>query len=157
VTLKSGTNEIVLKVGMQMRRSEDGSWSATDQPANSYTSNSGRSSNSNSNDRRSDSGRNRSRNGGASGNASEGNPGNAMMPPDSGMPLPIPPEVGNLDPNDPVARLMLRRLQEEGGVPPAPVENQPQENPPVENSQSENPDTTTNNPAENNPNAQPER
>ena len=29
-----------------------------------------------------------------------------------------PAEAGNLDPSDPVARLMARRLQETGGVPP---------------------------------------
>ena len=155
VTLKSGTNEIVLKVGMQMRRSEDGSWAATDAPASSYTSNGGR--NSNSNERRSESGRNRYRNnnGSSDNNVPQANPGNEVMPPG---PAEMPPPPDNLDPNDPVARLMLRRLQEEGGAPPpAPVENQSPVNPPGENPQNENPDTITNNPVENTPNAQPER
>lgn len=156
VKLVSGTNEVVLKVGMQMRRSEDGNWTATDAPVNAYTSN-GRSSSSN--ERRSENGRNRTRTYNSSSRTSRPeNSGNEMPPPNTGVALPMPP--GNLDPTDPVVRLMMRRQQEEGGgVPPGPGNDQQPENPPGENSPNDNPDTNTNAPGDTNPNpnAQPER
>jgi hypothetical protein len=108
VKLVSGTNEIELKVGMQMRRSADGKWAAAAVSESSLASNNRNEERGN---RRFD--RNNS-------NASAGNSGSEPM----GLPGPEsepdqPPNLSNLDPNDPVARLMLRRLQAEGGVPPA--------------------------------------
>jgi hypothetical protein len=124
VKLSLGTNEIELKVGMQMRRSPDGKWSAAARGETSFAFNSnsrsrdsGRSdrrNNSRDNDRfsvrsRNDQGRNRV-------NQSERAPvPEANMPATEAVEIALPPEMGNLDPNDPVARLMLRRLQETGG------------------------------------------
>jgi hypothetical protein len=110
VKLAADTNEVQLRIGMQMRRSEDGSWTAAEATSNSspgaYVSNSrgdrdrgerrwNRSSNADSN-----SGRN------SNGNQPQGESAAPMIAP------------GNLDPNDPVQRLMMRRMQEEGGGAP---------------------------------------
>ena len=77
--------------------------------------------------------------------------------------MPMPPEVGagptpdvpNLDPNDPVARLMLRRMQEEGGGAsvPQPANNQPAEQPATEPSE---PNAAGTPPANDNQNPPPE-
>jgi hypothetical protein len=124
VKLSLGTNEIELKVGMQMRRSPDGKWSAAARGETSFAFNSnsrsrdsGRSDRRNNfrdNDRfsvrsRNDQGRNR-------GNQSEGGTvPDANIPGSEAVEVALPPEMGNLDPNDPATRLMLRRLQETGG------------------------------------------
>lgn len=109
VKLQSGTNQIELKVGMQLRRTEDGSWSMAEAPAggvaSTYTGNRQRG-----NDR-SSWGRNNSRWGGQT--SSSSTTGSS-----SGSSETSTPNLANLDPNDPVARMMLRRMQEEGIVPP---------------------------------------
>jgi hypothetical protein len=109
VKLVSGTNEIELKVGMQMRRSADGKWAAAAASETSLASN-------NRNEERGN--RRFDRNNSA---ASAGNSGSEPMglPGPESEPDQPPPDLSNLDPNDPVARLMLRRLQAEGGVPSA--------------------------------------
>jgi hypothetical protein len=139
VKLSSGTNELELKVGMQMRRSEDGKWSVGERAENSYASNSdSRSRNygrSDRNDRRS--GFFSTRNGFRSA-ASQGEGGG-----DRGNP---PSSPVNLDPSDPVARLMLRRLQETGGTVNQIGNNEPTDgNPGAEGNQ----DAESNGPAEN--------
>jgi hypothetical protein len=139
VKLSSGTNNIDLKVGMQMRRSEDGKWAASEASvAPSYASAARPSTGSSrwEGRRESSSGRNGSRNnfrneGGSRSVPSEPSGANAVAPPDaSAVMVPptegnIPPEAANLDPNDPVARLMLRRLQEMGGASAAPNDSAP--------------------------------
>jgi len=112
VKLQLGTNQVELKVGMQMRRSEDGSWSAADAPSGGLTSYSGN--RPRGNDRRSWTGRGNSRSGGSFGQSQGSDSAAVGNGPEAAMPNP-----GNLDPNDPVARLMLRRMQEEGIAPPA--------------------------------------
>ena len=113
VKLVSGTNQLELAVGMQMRRNAEGRWSVAElaeSSGNSYASNS----------RRRETGARRSnpdsnRTGSQSGTL-------AVAPPEdqiggaaeAGAPNP-PPEAGSSDPNDPVARMMARRLQETGG------------------------------------------
>jgi hypothetical protein len=112
VKLVSGTNAIELKVGMQMRRSADGNWAAAAASETSLAANPG------SNEER---GGRRFEHGNFP-NASSGNSGAEtpeMAGPESGPDQ--PPNFANLDPNDPVARLMLRRLQAEGVVPPPPA------------------------------------
>jgi hypothetical protein len=104
VKLTSGTNDVDLKVGMQMRRSEDGTWTAMEAPATSFASafeNRGRGDR---NDRRSGFNRRDSRSGSAFGSS-----GSSSAPTET-----LAPNLDNLDPTDPVARLMLRRMQEEG-------------------------------------------
>ncbi|HEU5125209.1 MAG TPA: hypothetical protein VFW05_14235 [Verrucomicrobiae bacterium] len=113
VKLVSGTNEIDLKVGMQMRRSADGNWAAAAASETSFASN-------HRNEVRG--GDRGSRRFGSYGSqASSGNSDSESMqlPGPGSAPDQPPPDLSNLDPNDPVARLMLRRLQAEGGVPPA--------------------------------------
>jgi hypothetical protein len=112
VKLSHGTNEIIeLRVGMQMRRSPDGKWSAADQAEGvGYASNSRRNWDRGGGDRSERrGGRNNFR-----GNNNQSNGGTASS--EAAAPTP-PPEMTNLDPNDPVARLMLRRMQETGGAP----------------------------------------
>jgi hypothetical protein len=125
VKLVSGTNEINLRVGMQMRRSPDGKWAASESSDTSYAFNSGsRSRNVGRTDRRSDSNRSYHRTGDQPANAATGQGGTEMaLPPDAMAPAMdatavMPPEMSNLDPNDPVARMMLRRMQETGGAAP---------------------------------------
>ena len=99
VKLSSGTNELELKVGMQMRRSENGKWSVGERGDNSYASNpDSRSRDSGRNDRRSGSfpTRNNSRN--AAGQKNENPPATATA----------------LDPNDVIARLIANRNRETG-------------------------------------------
>jgi len=119
VKLVSGTNEITLKVGMQMKRSPDGKWAASEGSDTSYAFNSGLQSRyGGRTDRRSDY-RNYRRAGAvpANGAATE-----IVVPADPMAPTmdatPVPPELSNMDPNDPVARMMLRRMQETGGAAP---------------------------------------
>jgi hypothetical protein len=110
VKLSSGTNELELKVGMQMRRSEDGKWSIGERRENSFASNS--------ESRSRDSGRN-DRNDRRSSFLSTRN--NSRSP--SGPPADAAP----LDPNDVIARLMAIRNRETGGA------NQNDNEPPIEN------------------------
>lgn len=120
VTLVSGTNQVALKVGMQMRHREDGTWFAAETPvsSSSYASdNSNRSS-----DRYSSYGHSGYRSDDSSHRSQTDGSAPAM---DSNPGSPLPAALGNLDPNDPVARLILRRLQEEGGVPPSPAPELP--------------------------------
>jgi hypothetical protein len=105
-TLASGTNELELSVGMQMRRNEDGRWSVGEQgesAGGSYASISR--------------GRRPERRAGASNPGSPAaeasNPDQVESAPDAGTPP--PPGPASSDPNDPVARMMARRLQETGG------------------------------------------
>ena len=115
--LASGTNELELSVGMQMRRNEDGRWSVGEQgesSGGSYASTS----------RRRGSGR-RSLNSNPAqagsrieshSGASTGDQSAAVQVDDApGAGAPPPPEATSSDPNDPVARMMTRRLQETGG------------------------------------------
>jgi len=115
--LASGTNELELSVGMQMRRNEDGRWSVGEQGESSGGSISSIS-------RRREPGRrslnsNPARAGSrieSRSAASTGDPSAADQvedAPDAGAPP--PPEATSSDPNDPVARMMARRLQETGG------------------------------------------
>jgi hypothetical protein len=160
VKLVSGTNEIELKVGMHMRRSEDGHWSASEAAGgafNSYVSSSSRGSNRN--DRRSYRGGNTGGGAASSQTSSDPNAQSEMpMPPDGGAGP--GPDAANLDPNDPVARLMLRRLQEEGGgaAVPQPSNNQLSNNPPAEQPATEPSDTNAAGtpPANDNQNPPPE-
>jgi hypothetical protein len=117
VKLSSGTNELELKVGMQMHRSENGKWSVGERGENSYASNSdSRSRNPGRNDR----------NDRRSSSFSTGT--NFRSAAGQGGENPPPTDAATLDPSDPVARLMLRRLQETGGN-----VNQTANAPPVEN------------------------
>jgi hypothetical protein len=133
VKLVQDSNEVQLKVGMQMRRSEDGKWSAAEASANggggsSFAGNNSRwtrpdrrTNNSGDRDRtRNDfgsrniarQGDNNSGQGQNRGDDSGGASGRMdVQPAESAIPL----EGAVLDPNDPVARLILRRMQETGG------------------------------------------
>jgi hypothetical protein len=111
VKLSAGTNEVELRVGIQMRRSEDGKWSVGGRTETAYASTSesrsrgsGRFDRNDRNDRRSGSPSNRFDFRRSAGPGDAG--GNRASP---------PVDTANLDPNDAVARLMLRRLQEAGG------------------------------------------
>jgi hypothetical protein len=134
VQLSAGTNSVELRVGMQMRRSDDGTWSvaeASDYAGMSRAPESG-SWGSRRFDRRSD-GRGNSRNSGrssSSGSTDQGGMANAgpggQAPPEMS---PAGASAGEAD--DPVARLMRRRMQETGGeAPPGDVENPGGEPPP---------------------------
>jgi hypothetical protein len=120
VKLVSGTNTLELRVGTQMRRDDNGRWSAGE-PAEtgdySYASNSSRS----------DSGRRRfnseSRRTGSRANSPTAIPSPASAAPDAssgGAPetdvAPAPASDGAADANDPVARMMARRRQETSGA-----------------------------------------
>jgi hypothetical protein len=105
VKLVSGTNAIELKVGAQMRRSDDGTWTVGQQSElgsgfASVGTDFGRS------DRRSEFNR---------GGGRTSFRGNQTSQQESTVENASP---ANLDPGDPVARLMLRRLQEVGGGAP---------------------------------------
>ena len=113
VKLISGTNEIELKVGMQMRRSADGNWAAAAASETAFASNN------RSEDRRGDRGSRRFGRYGSASSSGNSNSESMELPGVESEPDQPPPDLSNLDPNDPVARLMLRRLQAEGGVPPA--------------------------------------
>ncbi|HZL44463.1 MAG TPA: hypothetical protein VFD66_14430 [Verrucomicrobiae bacterium] len=110
VKLSSGSNELELKVGMQMRRNEDGQWSVGNQPESSlqaYQPDSSRSTTR----RRSEPGARRSE--------PQNSQPDATDVPDA-PPAPdldttnAPPVNAGGDPNDPVARMMRRRAQEAG-------------------------------------------
>jgi hypothetical protein len=118
VKLASGTNVTELKIGMQLRRTADGKWLAAEGAelaADSYASNS------NDSGRRYD-----SRRGGSRFNFRNGNnrfasrdQSNYGAPPEMNSDTTeTPTDLSHLDPNDPVARLMLRRIQAEGGTVP---------------------------------------
>jgi hypothetical protein len=99
VKLSSGTNELELKVGMQMRRSENGKWSVGERGDISFASSSdSRSRDSGRSDRRSGSFPNRNNSRNAAGQRSEN-------PPSTATPL---------DPNDVIARLIANRNRETG-------------------------------------------
>ncbi len=117
VKLVSGTNTLELKVGTQMRRDDNGHWSAGEPAAafeHTYASNSSR----NESGRRrfnQDSNRATFRSGSATTTAS---PRPAVLDQTGGLeagPAPAPASAGAVDSNDPVARMMARRLQENGG------------------------------------------
>jgi hypothetical protein len=103
VKLSSGTNELELKVGMQMRRSENGKWSVGERRENSFASNS--------DSRSRDSGRN-DRNDRRPGLISTRN--NSRTPAGQGREN-LPTDAAALDPNDVIARLMANRNRETGG------------------------------------------
>ncbi len=135
VKLVSTTNEITLKVGMQMRRSPDGKWSASASEP-SYAFNSGAGSGSRSrwsrSDRRSDYGHNdhRTDEHSATAQPDDGGPPDAGAPPDIGPGMDAaPPDAGNLDPNDPVAQMILRRQRELNGGAPQPGNQSGENNP----------------------------
>lgn len=117
VKLVSDTNQVVLKVGMQMRRTGNGAWFPSESSSSSFASMSGGSRSFGFNDRNS-----RSRDSGGRNNDFAGgnfrttrsyqgfdNGGTGASLPD------VPPAVISGDPNDPVTRMMLRRQQEVGG------------------------------------------
>jgi hypothetical protein len=115
VKLVSGTNQLELAVGMQMRRNAEGRWSVgepAESPGNSYASNSRRR-DSGGRHVNSDSNRTGSPSDALAGAPPEDQLGGAA---EAGAPNP-PPEAGSSDPNDPVARMIARRLQETGGNP----------------------------------------
>lgn len=134
VKLSSGTNELELKVGMQMRRSENGKWSVGARGENSYASNP--------DSRSRDSGRN-DRNDRRSGFIPSRN--NSRGPAGSDRANP-PTDAAAIDPNDVIARLMANRNRETGGN-----ANQNDNEPIVENPDAGegNPNTETNEPGEN--------
>jgi hypothetical protein len=134
VKLSSGTNELELKVGMQMRRSEDGKWSVGERGENSYASTS--------DSRSRDSGRN-DRNDRRSSFFSTRN--NFRSAPGQGRDNP-PTDAAALDPNDVIARLMANRNRETGGN-----ANQNDNEPAVENPDAAegNQNTESNGPGEN--------
>jgi hypothetical protein len=115
VKLASGTNQVDLKVGMQMRRNEDGLWSPSEQSESALTFAASGSS------RRRDS----RRSSGNTSHSSDSTPAPAggsdmaeAPPPGEGTDLEatnLPPEGINGDANDPVARMMRRRAQELNG------------------------------------------
>jgi hypothetical protein len=117
VKLVSGTNTLELKVGTQMRRDDNGHWSAGEPAAafeHSYASNTSR----NESGRRRfnpESNRAAFRSGSSTTTASS-RP--AEVDPAGGVEAgsaPASSPAGGTDPNDPVARMMARRLQETGG------------------------------------------
>ncbi|MBC8097391.1 MAG: hypothetical protein H7Y43_16420 [Akkermansiaceae bacterium] len=121
VKLTLGTNELELKVGMQMRRSEDGSW-ASGEGASTGSSNAYASGDRQRGNDRGERGERRfgRGNNSDSNNDSETSRASSFPEPPPGM---APPEMAGLDPNDPVARLMLRRMMEENGG--QPIQTQP--------------------------------
>ena len=139
VKLSSGTNELELKVGMQMRRSENGKWSIGERGENPYASNSdSRSRNSGRNDRN-----DRRPSSLATRNDSQSAAGQGGENP--------PRDASTLDPNDVVARLMANRDRERGGN-----ANRNDNEPTVENPDAAegNQNTASNRPREN-PNQRP--
>ena len=129
VKLSSGTNQVELKVGMQMRRSADGKWSVSES-SGSYGSTNAASSRRGSSDRReaASSGRspaNAYRSTGEPDGQSNTNLGSdltggpaADLPPGpemDGAPGAAPPDAGGGNADDPVTRMMQRRQQETGG------------------------------------------
>lgn len=116
VKLSSGTNELELRVGLQMRRSEDGKWSIGERRENSFASNS--------DSRSRDSGRN-DRNDRRSRFFPTQN--SSRSPAGQGSENPAA-EAAPLDANDVIARLMAIRSRETGGN-----ANQNDNEPPIEN------------------------
>jgi flavin-binding protein dodecin len=127
VKLSSGTNQVELKVGMQMRRSQDGKWSVSES-AGSYASNSRRSDRRDNPADRPNPGRTSLRGSSPTFSAS-GNPAGTNAQPDlaGGPPSDLPPgaemdaapgsppDAGGANDDDPVTRMMRRRQQETGG------------------------------------------
>jgi hypothetical protein len=117
VKLASDTNVTELKIGMQLSRTSDGKWLAAEGPelaADSYASNyndSGRRYNSRRSGSRFNSGNNNRY--GSQEQPNYGATREMNSSPDSAT-----PDLSHLDPNDPVARLMLRRIQAERGTVP---------------------------------------
>jgi hypothetical protein len=130
VKLLSGTNHLELKVGMQLRRSEDGKWSVSES-AGSYGATLAANSRRRSSDpREAASGRspaNPSRSSGEPEGQSNSNavpdmaggppPGLPPEPPGLDGPPGAPPDAAGGNVDDPVARMMQRRLQETGVSP----------------------------------------
>jgi hypothetical protein len=121
VKLSSGTNELDLTVGMQMRRNEDGRWSVGGQPQQPGTSHASDSSRRNSSRRQSISSPNRtnaqtdSQPAVAPAGESDSIDGTVTMGDPGSDATNAPPEMSNGDPNDPVARMRQRRAQELNG------------------------------------------
>jgi hypothetical protein len=140
VKMSVGTNQVELKVGMHMQRSEDGKWASTERGGdlsfnsnNFRTRNTGRNGNGNGNERPGRFGfnRNNCRNdrsfggnnnvGVSMGGVNFGGNNNGVRETtgagtDSTEAAPAV-DMSNLNPNDPVQRLILRRMQEAGGNP----------------------------------------
>jgi hypothetical protein len=153
--LTYGTNQIELRVGMQMRRNTDGSWSAAEQAgesayafnSNSRFGNNGRFNRSDRSDRSARFGNNFSgRNNYRTGDRSFGNSGNESStggPPGGGMDSGgAPPATGgSTDPNDVVARLMALRAAQMGQ---GQGQNDGGNQPPDQNIQGENQNDNSN-------------
>ncbi|MFO1475618.1 MAG: hypothetical protein U1F98_03075 [Verrucomicrobiota bacterium] len=116
VRLVSGTNELELNVGTQVQRSESGEWAVRDGDSYaSYSSEGGRSQRS----FRRSTGAYRPR--GSSSTATATSPAGGAVetpPPDAAIEAGPPPDGAPGDPNDPVARMMRRRQQENGETNP---------------------------------------
>ncbi len=116
VKLVADTNQVQLKVGMQMRRTGNGAWSPGESSASSFASMSRNSSGFSdcNRGRTSEFGGRNNDFGGRNfrttrGNEGFGNGGAVMNIPD------VPPAVISGDSSDPVTRMMQRRMQEVGG------------------------------------------
>jgi hypothetical protein len=103
VKLLSDTNVVELKVGMQMRRTEDGKWSATVLSGPISFASTSRNGNSEQTGRRLNQDRTSSRTG-----------SNVTGPAAPGSGRETSVDAGNLDPNDILARLMANRNRETG-------------------------------------------
>jgi hypothetical protein len=130
VTLSAGTNELQLKVGMQLRRSEDGKWSVAEAGSAAYASSSRRRSERTDSDSSRSSNRRTTPRGSTPPPDSTGTLSNTNATPDPAGEVPpelppggeveaaaVPTPDAAADSNDPVARMMARRLQEMGGTP----------------------------------------
>jgi hypothetical protein len=126
VKLAAGTNEVELKVGMQMRRGQDGKWSPGDRNADtSYASNQnrrsqggGRTNDRNDRVRQSNNGYSgRSRNSGirSFGGSESGMNGQTVSAGAEGSEANGVTAAGPGEPTDPVARMIARRNRENGG------------------------------------------
>ncbi len=115
VKLSSGTNELELAVGMQMRRNGEGRWSTGEQqetPGSSVASNS---SSRRRSSRRQSTSRADSQPAGAPAVAPDmADPGGTTNEPALDATI-APPDAIEGDPNDPVARMMQRRAQDLNG------------------------------------------
>jgi hypothetical protein len=120
VKLAAGTNVLELRVGTQMRRDDNGHWSAGESAEpieHSYASNSSRNE---SGRRRFNAESNRNRAPSSSQSAVVPSASAAAAPDQSGDSsdtgtTAAPSPAASTDPNDPIARMMARRLQETGG------------------------------------------
>ena len=160
VKLSAGTNLVELRVGMHMQRSEDGKWSPTERSGETYGLNSHRrtSNRYERTDRTGRFGRNSFRSiagaGFSSTAVSTAGGATAVEPAAGDAPDAGPPP--DMNPNDPVARLMMRRLQEEGGNAGQNDANGPGDQPAGENNPDRNPGGTGPNETDNPRGASPQ-